>query len=55
MAKGLQLEVVAEGVDTARQLEFLASHGCDEHQSFLFSRPLYPDDFVAFLKRHTGL
>ena len=51
----LGLRVVAEGVDTARQLEFLASHGCDEHQSFLFSRPLYPDDFVAFLKRHTSL
>jgi EAL domain-containing protein (putative c-di-GMP-specific phosphodiesterase class I) len=36
----LSLEIVAEGVEHRRQLEFLRSRGCDQVQGFLFSRPL---------------
>lgn len=39
MARGLQLEVVAEGVETQAQCDFLIEHGCPLTQGFLFSRP----------------
>jgi len=40
LAHTLKLSVVAEGVETPGQLEFLARHGCDRTQGYLFSRPL---------------
>jgi EAL domain-containing protein (putative c-di-GMP-specific phosphodiesterase class I)/FixJ family two-component response regulator len=39
MAHNLNLKVIAEGVETAAQLSFLASHGCDQIQGYYFSRP----------------
>jgi diguanylate cyclase (GGDEF)-like protein/PAS domain S-box-containing protein len=40
MARTLRLQVVAEGVETAEQLEFLRRHGCDNCQGFLISPPM---------------
>jgi diguanylate cyclase (GGDEF)-like protein len=40
LAHGLQLKVVAEGVETPEQLEFLKSLGCDQYQGYHFSKPL---------------
>ena len=39
LAQSLDLEVVAEGVETAGQLAFLRLHGCEQFQGFLFGRP----------------
>lgn len=50
LAHSLDIPVVAEGVETQRQLDFLREHGCDEYQGFLHSRPLPPDQIFALLK-----
>ena len=39
LAHSLSLKVVAEGVETAAQLDFLKTHGCDEMQGYYFARP----------------
>jgi diguanylate cyclase (GGDEF)-like protein len=50
MTRALRLETVAEGVETAEQLEFLVERGCETVQGFLFSRPLPPAELAAWLK-----
>lgn len=49
MAKDLGIRVVAEGIETEEQLQFLEDRGCDEIQGYLLSRPLPPETFGAFL------
>jgi CheY-like chemotaxis protein len=55
LARSLQLEVVAEGVETAAQLAFLQRHGCDRMQGFHFSRPLPVDAFTQLLREEKRL
>jgi diguanylate cyclase (GGDEF)-like protein/PAS domain S-box-containing protein len=50
MAHNLRLKVIAEGVETEAQLNFLREHRCDEMQGYYFSRPLAAEDFAALLQ-----
>ena len=50
MARGLKLRVIAEGVETREEEEFLRAHRCDEAQGFYFSRPVLPERFAALLR-----
>lgn len=49
MAKSLKLKVVAEGVETKQQADFLRAKNCSFAQGYLFSRPLKNTDFSSFL------
>jgi EAL domain-containing protein (putative c-di-GMP-specific phosphodiesterase class I) len=53
MAHSLRLRVIAEGVETVEQLEFLKARECDEAQGYYFSRPVPPEQFARLLR--TGL
>ena len=54
MAHSLGLDVVAEGVETREQVEFLRSHGCTAAQGYLFSRPLSIDGLREWLGGRAG-
>jgi len=49
MAHGLNLKVVAEGVETDGQLKYLKERGCDYAQGYLFSKPISADELTALL------
>lgn len=50
LAHSLQISVVAEGVETEAQLEFLRQQHCDEIQGYYFARPMPWNDLVQFLR-----
>ena len=54
MARGLNLRVIAEGVETEEELDFLRAKQCDEVQGYCFSRPVPPEHFAKLLASGIG-
>jgi EAL domain-containing protein (putative c-di-GMP-specific phosphodiesterase class I) len=52
MGRGLGLEVIAEGVETPAQRQFLMTQGCDVFQGYLIGRPMPPAEFEAMLEKN---
>jgi EAL domain-containing protein (putative c-di-GMP-specific phosphodiesterase class I) len=52
LGHGLRLKVVAEGVETSAQVDFLRAQGCDEIQGYLLSRPVDGDAFAHWFAMH---
>ncbi|MFZ6723047.1 bifunctional diguanylate cyclase/phosphodiesterase [Undibacterium sp. Ji49W] len=52
MARSMGLMTIAEGVETTEQLEFLRQQACDEVQGYLYSRPLPPEQFEAYVRNN---
>ncbi|WP_269845721.1 EAL domain-containing protein [Salipaludibacillus keqinensis] len=50
MAHHLDIEVIAEGVETKEQLDFLKRHGCDEAQGYYFYKPMPAEELNEILK-----
>lgn len=55
MAKALQLNVIAEGVETRPQHDFLIREGCEVLQGFLHARPMTFDNLVVFIDQNHAL
>ncbi|WP_415773430.1 putative bifunctional diguanylate cyclase/phosphodiesterase [Pseudomonas sp. LB3P38] len=49
LGRSLKLTIIAEGVETLEQLDFLKAHQCEEGQGFYFSKAVEPDAFVRYL------
>lgn len=52
MASGLKYGVIAEGIETNEQLEYLQNNHCDSGQGFLLSKPLSIEDVSELIKQH---
>ena len=50
MARALNLSIIAEGVETEQQLQFLRDHGCSQMQGYYFSRPLPAEEITSMLR-----
>ncbi|WP_161492541.1 putative bifunctional diguanylate cyclase/phosphodiesterase [Oceanisphaera profunda] len=55
LAKNLEIDIIAEGVETCEQMEWLQGNGCKFFQGYLFSHPLHPDKLNAILENTTLL
>jgi EAL domain-containing protein (putative c-di-GMP-specific phosphodiesterase class I) len=55
MARGLKLEVIAEGIETGAQAQFLREQGCEMGQGYLFSAPLNKREMEKLLKSGQAL
>jgi len=53
LGHSLEMQVIAEGVETAKQIEILRAMGCDEIQGFYLGRPIPPDELTELLRNRS--
>lgn len=51
LSRGLELDIVAEGTETAEHIDFLRRHGCHTAQGFYYSRPVSATEFAQLLRQ----
>ncbi|MBK1647817.1 putative bifunctional diguanylate cyclase/phosphodiesterase [Rhabdochromatium marinum] len=51
LSRGLELDIVAEGTETAEHIEFLRRHGCTTAQGYYYSRPVTAEEFAHLLRQ----
>jgi EAL domain-containing protein (putative c-di-GMP-specific phosphodiesterase class I) len=54
MGRNLEIDVIAEGVESVSQLEFLSRNGCHYAQGRLFGEPLKSEELLALLQRQAA-
>jgi diguanylate cyclase (GGDEF)-like protein len=54
LAHNLNLNVIAEGIETKAEYDFLIEHGCEQGQGYYFSKPIPEKEMAALLKKETG-
>lgn len=54
LGHSLNLRVIAEGVETKEQLDFLTAHNCNEIQGYYYSKPLNAEEFRSFVELHNN-
>ncbi len=54
LGHSLKMQVIAEGVETLEQLDYLRAHGCDEFQGYYFSRPLPAGEFARLVREEVA-
>ncbi|MDO5559764.1 MAG: EAL domain-containing protein [Oscillospiraceae bacterium] len=52
MARGLGIKIVAEGIESPKQIDFLRKIGCDVIQGYVYSKPLSTDEFCNYVKNY---
>lgn len=55
MAHSLDIKIIAEGIETKGQLDFLHSVDCDQYQGYYFSKPLPPQELLEYCRKVNGL
>ena len=55
IAKDLQVKVIAEGVETEKQMKFIKDNGCDYIQGYYFSKPLPPEEFEKLIEKEISI
>ena len=53
LAHRLDLKVIAEGVETKEQADFLRNYGCDYFQGYYFAKPMSQEEFEALLDKQS--
>ena len=54
MGKNMNLDIIAEGIETKEQSEYLLKHNCLYGQGYLFSRPVSPEEITAFIENSSN-
>lgn len=55
VAKALNLQVIAEGIETEQEAEFVMANGVDTRQGFLYAKPMPADELEHWLTRHHAI